>query len=178
MAIQKLLDDLAIISKLGDNPGVDNGLGSSAFRAKFDEAALKIQTYINDILVPALSVIATPENGMTMRGNINMNGYRVSGLRVPTADDHAASKEYVDNKLSATAVQLLASDWENNMQTVTVKGITSNSYVIDALAPDYENIEIGNECGVRCIDQGSNRLTFRCTDVPESDLTVNVMFWS
>lgn len=55
MAIPKFLEDLLIISKLGDNPGADNGLSSSGLRGKFDEAGVKIQKYINDTLIPSLS---------------------------------------------------------------------------------------------------------------------------
>ena len=47
---KKLLDDLNIISKLGDNPGTDNGLTAAGLKAKFDEAGLIIQKFINDIV--------------------------------------------------------------------------------------------------------------------------------
>ena len=57
MAIQKFLVDLAIISKLGEYPGSDNGLSTAQFKAKFDEAALRIQEYLNDILIPELDKI-------------------------------------------------------------------------------------------------------------------------
>lgn len=55
MAIPKFLDDLNIISKLGNYPGSDNGLSTQAFKAKFDEGALKLQSYINDTLLPHLN---------------------------------------------------------------------------------------------------------------------------
>ena len=38
MKIPEFLDDLNIISKLGDNPGADNGLTAEGLKAKFDEA--------------------------------------------------------------------------------------------------------------------------------------------
>ena len=50
MRIAKFLDDLAIISKLGDNPGTDNGLTANGLKAKFDEAALIIQNFINSLI--------------------------------------------------------------------------------------------------------------------------------
>lgn len=55
MAIPKLEDDLAIISKLGEYPGSDDGLSTEEFKAKFDEAALIIQDYMNLKLVPNLN---------------------------------------------------------------------------------------------------------------------------
>lgn len=55
MAIPKLEEDLAIIAKMPDNPRAD-GLTTEAFKAQFDRAALTIQKYINDVLVPAVEV--------------------------------------------------------------------------------------------------------------------------
>lgn len=57
MAIPKFLEDLAIISKLGNYPGSDNNLSTSQLKAKFDEGVLKLQAYINDILIPKLDQI-------------------------------------------------------------------------------------------------------------------------
>lgn len=55
MEIPKFLDDLNIISKLGDYPRSDDGLSTTQFKAKFDEAGLKLQTYINNTLLPYLN---------------------------------------------------------------------------------------------------------------------------
>lgn len=54
MALKKLLADLAIISKLGTNPGVDDSLSEEQLKAKFDEAANIIKDYINNYLIPEL----------------------------------------------------------------------------------------------------------------------------
>ena len=177
MAIDKFDEDLAIISKLGDNPGADNGLSTSAFRAKFDEAGLKIQKFINDVIIPALGATANPENGLVMKGHINMNGYRVSGLRIPTANDHAASKEYVDGKLKAAVVTLRADGWINKKQTINAEGITSTAIIITAPDSEDENLSEYMGCGIRAISQGSNALMFQCDEIPTADVTVNVAFW-
>ena len=58
MAFPKLNDDLYVISKLGTNPGADDGLSEEQFKAKFDEAANVIKDYLNNILVPELDNIA------------------------------------------------------------------------------------------------------------------------
>lgn len=55
MAIPRFDEDLAIISKLGDNPGSDNNLTTDAFRAKFDEGPQKIQKFLNNVLIPAVA---------------------------------------------------------------------------------------------------------------------------
>lgn len=51
MALRKLMADLSIISKLGNNPGVDNGLSEEQIKAKFDEAANIIKDYLNNYLI-------------------------------------------------------------------------------------------------------------------------------
>ena len=51
MAIKGLETDLQIISRLGDNPGLEQGLSAAQLRAKFDEAAEIIKEYINNYLV-------------------------------------------------------------------------------------------------------------------------------
>lgn len=54
MALKKLLADLSIISKLGTNPGVDDGLSEEQIKAKFDEAANLIKDYLNNYLIVEL----------------------------------------------------------------------------------------------------------------------------
>lgn len=106
--IEKLVQDLAVISKLSDYPGSQDGLSTEEFKAKFDEAGLIIQQYLNDVIVPAIEE-ATPEEGSslpatggTMQGDINMNGNRVTGLGTPSADTDAVPKSYVLPKSGGT----------------------------------------------------------------------------
>ena len=54
MSIPKMTNDLAVIQKLSDLPNSTEGLTSDQLKAKFDEAALEIQKYINDKLIPAI----------------------------------------------------------------------------------------------------------------------------
>ena len=66
MSIPKLTKDLAVIQKLSDLPNTTEGLTAEQLKARFDEAALEIQTYINQTLVPAIAAeqipfAATPE---------------------------------------------------------------------------------------------------------------------
>jgi hypothetical protein len=103
--IQKLTQDLAIISKLGDNPGSENNLTTAALRAKFDAAALIIQQYINDVLVPALGMSSNPAGGLVMQGTIDMAGYSLTGLKEPSNDRDAVSLEFA-KKTFALATEL------------------------------------------------------------------------
>lgn len=61
MALKKLLADLSIISKLGNNPGVDDGLSEEQLKAKFDESANLIKDYINNYLIVELGKLVDVE---------------------------------------------------------------------------------------------------------------------
>lgn len=97
MAIPKFEDDLRIISKLGDNPGTDNGYTTQEFKEAFDKAPLLIQKFINEVLIPAANASSSPEEGLSMKGPINMNGQAIKGLNEPTADDEAVNWGSVKN---------------------------------------------------------------------------------
>lgn len=54
MSIPKLIQDLNIIQKLSDLPNSSDGLSADELKAKFDEGANLIQTWLNETLIPAL----------------------------------------------------------------------------------------------------------------------------
>lgn len=54
MSIPKFLQDLAVISKLSDLPNSNDGLTAAELKAKFDEAPLAVQKYINEVMIPAI----------------------------------------------------------------------------------------------------------------------------
>lgn len=59
-------DDLEIIQKLGDEPNEENDLTADQLKAKFDEAGLTIQQYINDTLVEEVVSNAATETQRSM----------------------------------------------------------------------------------------------------------------
>lgn len=102
MAIEKLLSDLAVLSKLSDYPGSQDGLSTDEFKAKFDEAALIIQDYINDVLCPAIDAL-DPENE---NGGIYLPlaGGTVDGnLFVGKTDNTAQRSLYVRRSINGAA---------------------------------------------------------------------------
>lgn len=105
MAIPKFLQDLSIISKLGDNPGTDNGLSSAGLRAKFDEAGIAIQNYINNTLIPSISGLFNPEEGLNMKNNISMGGHLVTGLGEPQDDGDAVSLGFANRNYGSAIKQ-------------------------------------------------------------------------
>lgn len=60
MSIPTLDTDLSIIQKLDDYPNDIGGLSAAQLKAKFDEGVLAIQTYINEVLIPALIASQLP----------------------------------------------------------------------------------------------------------------------
>ena len=183
MAIPRFDEDLAIISKLGDNPGSDNNLTTDAFRAKFDEGPLKIQQYLNEVLIPAAEQSSSPQEGLTMQGAINMNGQPLTGLKAPEADNDAATKKYAESyadslhKLFTAA--LPASGWSEAApytQSVVVEGILASD------TPHYGVVYSENALAekeafamVDDLDTADGSLTFTCfVEKPEVDLTIQL----
>ena len=65
MEFTKFTDDLKIIQKLGDKPNVVDGLNADQMKAKFDEAALKIQEFMNGTFLPELDGLVKTVDGHT-----------------------------------------------------------------------------------------------------------------
>lgn len=86
MEFTKFTDDLKIIQKLGDKPNVVDGLNADQMKAKFDEAALKIQEFMNGTFLPELTEYA------------NNSSSRTDDL-VKTVDGHTTSIESIRKKL-------------------------------------------------------------------------------
>ena len=126
MEFPKFTTDLSIISKLGDNPGTDNGLSAEELKAKFDEASLLLQAYLNGTLVEMLNSAfaggdSAPVDGLNMSGAINMNRNPLQNVREPQSDHEAMNLGYakehfvpnertVNGKALATDIALNAAD--------------------------------------------------------------------
>lgn len=101
-------DDIAYHTKLGDNPNTDNGLSADELKAVYDAAALAIQKFINDYIVPALNEEVGSDAflkvaGGTMKGILSMGGNRISGLGSPVADGDAITKAFLNSYLVGVA---------------------------------------------------------------------------
>lgn len=55
MALEIMRDDVRIIQGLSDYPNQEEGLSSGQMKAKFDEAAVMLQSFINGSIVPAVN---------------------------------------------------------------------------------------------------------------------------
>ena len=74
--------------------------------------------------------------------------------------------------MNTTSVQLTASDWSSNSQTVSVSGVTADDTIFVAPTPGTHTTYM--ECGVFCTAQGSGTLTFECEETPTEDVDVNI----
>lgn len=111
-----------------------------------------------------------PKSGGAMTGNLS--------VPAPSEAAHAANKDYVDSRRLSSVVILLASGWADNLQTVSVPGVTADATKTDVLAspaPEDGNYAAYQECGVRLYAQLDGAVQFKCTDVPAVDLTVNIL---
>ena len=73
---------------------------------------------------------------------------------------------------TSLSITIATSDWRNNTCTKTATGVTASNTVI--VSPASASFEAYGEAQVRATAQGANQITFACTDVPSSSLTVNV----
>lgn len=73
---------------------------------------------------------------------------------------------------STITITIATSDWSNNTCTKTASGVTASNTVI--VSPASASFEAYGEAQVRATAQGTDQITFTCTDVPSSSLTVNV----
>lgn len=120
----------------------------------------------------------------TIRHGIDgKDGYTpVRGVDYWTDEDknviQTESKNYIDSFApQPTTVTLAADSWTDKLQTVTVSGVEPNSVLFVGAGSEKENRELYADCGVYCVEQDVNSLTFECDIIPKVDLTVNVVMF-
>lgn len=89
-----------------------------------------------------------------------------------------ASKDYVNNRFISQTVTLTASGWVNNLQTVSVTGVTTDASKTDVIPspdPADDNWTAYTESGIRAYAQGAGTVQFKCDSPPSVDVKVNVL---
>lgn len=66
-----------------------------------------------------------------------------------------------------------SANWPSNTQSVTVQGVTTTNTIFAGAAPN--SVHDYDAAGVICTAQTTNNLTFECVNVPNNDITVNVL---
>lgn len=71
-------------------------------------------------------------------------------------------------------VTIPANGWANSMITVSIPEVTPDNAVIYSPAP--ESIAAYSMYGVLCLSQQNGSLTFSCSELPEEDIVLNMVF--
>lgn len=81
---------------------------------------------------------------------------------------------------TARKVTLTTSGWSNNQQTITCTGVSASatSQEIRVMPADASKTSAYVSCGISCVAQASNKLTFACDKVPTTAIDVYVVMQS
>lgn len=88
-----------------------------------------------NINLDAESVGALPNAGGTMRGSINMNGQKITGLNAPESDNEPATKKFAEDTATAAA---------NKINAVPASTTANNGQILTVVAgkPAWQNIDV------------------------------------
>jgi hypothetical protein len=80
---------------------------------------------------------------------------------------------FASNVSEPTAITLSVDGWEDNLQTIDVPGIGSNSGVFATAHPD--NLELYIQNGIFLEEASFGKATFSCAIVPTVDIKANII---
>lgn len=95
-----------------------------------------------------------PQNGLSMRGAIEMNGQPISGLNMPTANDQAANMGFVNQQVKKAAPHNLLdnSDFTNPVNQRGQTSYTSDGYCFDRWVIWHNNgCNVSYDSEKRCV---------------------------
>lgn len=152
--------------------------------------ARNINYTVSDSIVTPIDFEFEKDSVVTMLYNVIETNLPASGIDLDNAEDKfggndniQSGMEYLSdqiltlqaNKEIGTTGVLVASNWTDNKQTISVDKVTSSNTIIVCPAP--ENTSEYGRSGVICTSQNDGTLTFECTTVPEIDITVNILIF-
>ena len=85
---------------------------------------------------------ALPISGGTMAGNVNMDGYQITGFAEPNGATQAATKKYVDAGLSTKASLINGGTYTGDLNVLGEGGVPNNSIVW--VTPETVNVPYGD----------------------------------
>lgn len=102
----------------------------------------------------------------------NDSGFQTASQVATAVQSGVAGKQ---DDFTVVSVNLPASGWSSNQQTVAVSGVTvSTEIVVVSYSPG--SYQAYTEAGVRATAQGAGSLTFACDEAPSADLVAEVMY--
>ena len=202
MALTRFTGDADVISQLSNQPNDNDGLSAAQLKAKFDQFGSVFKNYLNNILLPevesAINAAATGIGTSGFSGAIITDGTimaeklsassGIEAVKTEVVRDGAITKPKLNAAVQAVldavplktthetkSATLAAASWSDNVQTVTVQGVTASNVIIATAGTDDTSHAAWSNCDIRATAQGSNSLTFKCRTVPSTDVFVNIL---
>jgi len=109
-------------------------------------------------------------------GGGSSNTNRSNLFEVTTAGVAKVAGKTLGLAPTSVTVSLTSTGWANNLQTITVTGVSSDeSAQLIQPVPNSSSRSEYESCGVKAVSQAVNSLTFSCDTVPSNNLTVYVV---
>lgn len=110
-------------------------------------------------------------NGVAMTNNFLANANSIYSFVYDSTLDGWLIIGY-SSKHTATTAALTSAGWNDNVQVVSVSGVTADNFIF--VGPAVGSEDVWAKAGVRCFSQSSGHLTFTCKKTPETNLTANI----
>lgn len=110
-------------------------------------------------------------NGVAMTNNFLANANSIYSFVYDSTLDGWLIIGY-SSKHTATTAALTSAGWNDNVQVVSVSGVTADNFIF--VGPAVGSEDVWAKAGVRCFSQSSGQLTFTCKQTPETNLTANI----
>ena len=102
----------------------------------------------------------------------NDSGFQTASQVASAVQNGVAGKQ---DDFTVVSVNLPASGWSSNQQTVAVSGVTASTEIV-VVSYSPGSYQAYTEAGVRATAQGAGSLTFACDEAPSADLVAEVMY--
>jgi len=109
----------------------------------------------------------------TTDGDSGADNVKATPVSGGTANTIQGILDEFDERIIGVEGTLDKDDWSSNSQTITIEGVTADNLVIVSPAPGH--IAGYSNAGIYCVSQGTDSLTFNCSQVPEADIIVSVI---
>lgn len=110
-------------------------------------------------------------NGVAMTNNFLANANSIYSFVYDSTLDGWLIIGY-SSKHTATTAALTSAGWNDNVQVVSVSGVTADNFIF--VGPAVGSEDVWAKAGVKCFSQSSGQLTFTCKKTPETNLTANI----
>lgn len=147
MALPKFEKDIGYVSKLSDYPNVLDGLSAAELKARFDQAALDLQAYINNELIPQTETELTKAAmGEKPEGTLNGGDLAIGSV----SGDKLAYKTVTNDKIAENAVGMEElADSAVSTEKLALKSVTGAKVADKAIEGSHLNDNIVSTAKLR-----------------------------